>query len=251
MTDGLPPIKGFVPSSLIEWEGKVASVLFLPGCNFRCPFCHASHLVLAPEKLESIPFEPIACHLRTNGGWMDGVVISGGEPTLHESLTELIRALRSLVPAIKLDTNGSMPHVVERLVAGGLVDCVAMDIKGPRETYERFIGVPADRQALQASIDFLRDSGIAHEFRTTVVPGLHAVEDIVAIARWLGPRERLVLQQFAPLNCLDRDWSERKPLPREELRSMARAAAEHVADCTVRGDSARKPDGSRQGGSRP
>ncbi len=252
MTDSLPPIKGYLPSSLIEWEGKVACAVFLAGCNFRCPFCHASHLVLAAEKLETIPFEPIERNLRDNRGWIDGVVISGGEPTLHDRLTPLIRAFRRLVPGVKIDTNGSMPHVLEKLIAEGMVDFVAMDIKAPLgEAYDRSAGVPVDREAIEASIDLLRESGVGHEFRTTVVPGLHTQAEVVEIARLLGPNEALVLQQFAPLNCLDRELNDRAPYTRPQLRTMARAAAEFLADCKVRGEPSVKATAPGEGRERP
>ena len=237
MKSALPPIKGYLPSTLIEWEGKLSSIVFLPTCNFRCPFCHASHLVLCPEKLETVPFEPIAAHLRENKGWIDGVVISGGEPTLHERLRGLIEAFRRLVPGVKLDTNGTAPGTVAALIRDGLVDCVAMDVKAPLgDAYERCTGVPVDCDAIQASIDLLRSCGVEHEFRTTVVPGLHTEEDIIEIARLLGPGEKLVLQQFAPLNCLDRRLMELEPYGRPAMRAMAAAASSHGATCVVRGE---------------
>ncbi len=238
MADTLPPIKGFLPSSLIEWEGKVSSGVFLPGCNFRCPFCHATDLVLAADKLDTIPFDAVARHLEANRGWIDGVVVSGGEPTLHAGLADLIEALRPLAPGIKLDSNGSNPQVLDALVRKGRIDFVSLDVKAPLgEAYQRATGgVGVDCAAIQRSIALLRDSGIGHEFRTTVVPGLHSRADVVAIARLLGPDERLVLQQFAPLNCLDPSLNERKPYGRDALRDMAQAAAEHVASCHLRGE---------------
>lgn len=237
MTNGLPPIKGYLPSSLIEWEGRISCVVFLPGCNFRCPFCHAAALVVAADKTETIPFESVAARLRANEGWIDGAVVSGGEPTLHKNLRDLILALRELVPAIKLDTNGSNPAVVEALLAEGLVDFVAMDIKAPLgEGYSRAAGVPVDCGAITASIRLLRECGVAHEFRTTVVPCLHTAADIVAIAQLLGSGERLVLQQFAPLNCLDGRYNDLTPYGRDELRGMARAARGFLDDCVLRGE---------------
>jgi pyruvate formate lyase activating enzyme len=240
VADTLPPIKGFLPSSLIEWEGKVAAAVFLPGCNFRCPFCHATDLVLGADKLNTIPFDAVARHLEANRGWIDGVVLSGGEPTLHAGLAHLIEALRTLVPGIKLDSNGASPEALDALVQKGLIDFVSMDVKAPLgEAYQRATGgVGVDCADIQRSIALLRDGGIGHEFRTTVVPGLHTQADVVAIARLLGPGERLVLQQFAPLNCLDPSLNERKPYGRDALRDMARAAAEHVASCHLRGEQA-------------
>ncbi|MFW6161954.1 MAG: anaerobic ribonucleoside-triphosphate reductase activating protein, partial [Planctomycetota bacterium] len=204
MTDPWPPIKGFLPSTMIDWDGKLAAEVFLPGCNFRCPFCHASGLVLRPQELPTIPFQAVADHLRANDGWFDGVVVSGGEPTLHPGLADFIAALRELAPAVKLDTNGTHPEVVERLIADGLIEAVALDVKAPLDgRYARACGAEADLEAVGATIDLLRASGIEHEFRTTVVPGIHEPRDIVIIAQRLGEGERLVLQQFAPLECLD------------------------------------------------
>lgn len=237
MTDALPPIKSFLPTSLIEWEGKISCAVFVPGCNFRCPFCHASGLVLHPDQLETIPFQTIVDHLAENKGWLDGAVVSGGEPTLHAGLAQLITALREHVPAIKLDSNGTHPDVLERLIGDGLIDFVSMDVKAPLDgAYERAAGVPVDIDAVSASIELLRSSGIGREFRTTVVPGLHGQDAIVAIARALGPSETLVLQQFAPLDCLDPTFLDIRPYTRDELRSLAEAAGELLADCHVRGE---------------
>ena len=239
MTSPLPVIKGLVPSSLIEWDGQIACALFLAGCNFRCPFCHASAIVLRPDTVGDVPLEAIVEHLAANRGWIDGVVISGGEPTVHDGLSALIEIMRSHVAAVKLDTNGTGPHVLESLIGEGLIDCVAMDIKAPLdERYDRAAGVEVDLGAISASIDLLRRSDIEREFRMTVVPGLHGLDDVVDVARALGPRERLVLQQFAPLECLDPSYLERQPFKRDQLRDMAAAARPHLAGCTVRGEHA-------------
>lgn len=239
MDDGLPPIKGFLPTSLIEWEGKLSCALFLPGCNFRCPFCHAGDLVLRSAQIQDVPLADVLRHVRANQGWIDGAVISGGEATIHPGLEWLIRLLREHVGGIKLDTNGSHPEAIERLIADGLVNCVAMDVKAPLgAAYNAAAGVEVDPSAVRRSIALLRSSGIEHEFRTTVVPGLHTARDIVEIARLLGPEETLVLQQFAPLNCLDPAYLTRRPYSREQLREMAAAAGEFVARCRIRGEAA-------------
>jgi len=237
MGDALPPVKGFLPISLIEWEGRLACALFLPGCNFRCPFCHASDLVVRPDEIEDVPLSAVIQHIQANRGWVDGVVISGGEATVHDGLPTLIAVLREHVGGIKLDTNGSMPDVVAELVEGGLVNSVAMDVKAPLDArYSAAAGVEVDTEAVRATIAFLRSRGIEHEFRTTVVPGLHTCRDVVEIARELGPTETLVLQQFAPLNCIDPGYQERRPFTREQLRDMASAATEFVSHCRVRGE---------------
>ncbi len=237
MSDGFPPIKALLPTSMIEWEGRLSCAIFLPGCNFRCPFCHASDLVLCPDQLEDVPLQSVLRHLQDNRGWVDGVVISGGEATLHDGLPSLIAVLREHVGSIKLDTNGSNPRLVEELVNAGLVNCVAMDVKAPLdERYSAAAGVPVDLDALRATVGFLRSRGVEHEFRTTVVPGIHTCRDIVELARCLGPTESLVLQQFAPLNCIDQSYREREPFTRGHLRDIASAATEFVAHCRLRGE---------------
>jgi len=237
MSGSLPPIKGYLPSSLIEWEGRVACAVFLPRCNFRCPFCHAGRLVLTPDELGDMSLESILSDLHSRRGWIDGAVVSGGEPTLHEGLPDLIDALREHVRGVKLDTNGSRPAAVRDLIERRLVDFVAMDIKAPLgEAYRAAAGVEVDCSAIAETVDLLRADGVGHEFRTTVVPGLHKAEDVVAIARFLGRNERLVLQQFAPLNCLDPSFLERRPYDRRQLREMAAAASDFVGECKLRGD---------------
>ncbi|MBM4030849.1 MAG: anaerobic ribonucleoside-triphosphate reductase activating protein [Planctomycetes bacterium] len=237
MAEGFPRIKGFLPSSLIEWEGRLACALFLPECNFRCPFCHARDLVLRADELADVPVEAVLKHLQANRGWVDGAVISGGEATIHDGLPNLIALLREHVAAIKLDTNGSDPRAIAELIDAGLVNCVAMDVKAPLDVrYDAATGVPADTEAVRETIELLRSRGVEHEFRTTVVPGLHTARDIVEIARQLGPEETLVLQQFAPLNCIDPAYEERQPFTRNQLREMAGAAAEFVAHCHLRGE---------------
>jgi len=237
MDDGLPPIKGFLPTSLIEWEGRLSCALFLPGCNFRCPFCHASDLVLRPDELEDVALGTVIEHLRANRGWVDGVVVSGGEATVHPGLPALLGVLHEHVGGVKLDTNGSRPEVVAELIEAGLVNAVAMDVKAPLDgRYSAVAGVPVDPEAIRATIALLRSRGIEHEFRTTVVPGLHTARDMVDIARELGPSETLVLQQFAPLNCIDPAYGELLPFTRDQLRDMASAATEFVSRCRLRGE---------------
>lgn len=237
MTDTLPPIKSFLPTSLIEWEGKISCAVFLPGCNFRCPFCHASSLVLHHAQLPTIPLQTVLDHLIDNEGWIDGAVVSGGEATLHPGLPRLIAVLREHVPGIKLDSNGTHPEIVAPLVRDGLINFVSMDVKAPLdERYARTTAAPVDLEAIGASIELLCSSGVGHEFRTTVVPGLHDTEAVVGIAKLLGPSETLILQQFAPLNCLDPSYLDIRPYSRDQLRAMAEAASQFLAGCHVRGE---------------
>ncbi|MCX5876265.1 MAG: anaerobic ribonucleoside-triphosphate reductase activating protein [Deltaproteobacteria bacterium] len=202
----LPPIKGFLETSFIDWPGKLCAILFVGGCNFRCPFCHNHPLVLAPEGMETIAFEEIMTRLAARKNWLAGVCISGGEPTLSPGLTTMIARLKAEGWAIKLDTNGSRPEVLAQLLADNLLDMVAMDVKTVlvQEKYERCTGSPVDLGAIRRSIDLLAQSGISHEFRMTIAPGLHTEEDVVAWTKQFDrSRSRLTLQNFNPKTTLN------------------------------------------------
>ncbi len=231
------PIKGFNPNTLIDWEGKLASIIYLPGCNFRCPFCHSSRLVLEPQLIPSIPFKEIKQFLKQKKGWIDGVVIGGGEPTLYEDLASLLKEIKDLGLLVKLDTNGTKPELIQKLIAQKLIDYIALDIKAPleRQKYELAAGGSVDIDKIKKSIEILLKRDINYEFRTTVVRSLLAREDILEIARSLPGAKRYILQQFNPKDTLDRKMSEIKPYLIEELKKMAQFAKEFVQDCFVRG----------------
>ena len=224
-------------NSLLDWPGKISSIIFLPGCNFRCPFCHAAHLVVRPNELESIPFESIERFLKERRGWIDGVIISGGEPTISADLPELVDALRNLGFPVKLDTNGSNPEVLQNLVKTGAIRAVSMDVKAPLdERYARLAGVPVDLGAIRRSIDFLLSGAVSdYEFRTTVAQGLLDDDDILDIARTLQGAKAYVLQNFQPVDCIDRKMIDHKTLDPEGLKELAARAAEYVEHCWVRG----------------
>jgi pyruvate formate lyase activating enzyme len=193
-------IKGFLDVSFVDWDGKVSSVIFLPNCNFRCPFCHNVNLVLHPENLEPIPFEHIEGQLRKQKDWIDGVCITGGEPTLHTDLPDLCSRLKKMGFSVKLDTNGTNPTMLKELVERRLVDYVAMDIKAPLtiEKYGEATGVKAEEtlERVKESIELLLESNIDYEFRTTVVPGIHNMDDLEQICRSVQRCKKYVLQKF-------------------------------------------------------
>ena len=186
-----------VPTSLLDYPDRVAAVLFTAGCNFRCPFCYNAELVL-PEKTRELRLtgvEEVLRVLEERRGFLDGVVITGGEPTLQSGLRGFIREVGRLGLLVKLDTNGSRPEVLEDLLAAGLVDYVAMDVKAPPARYSELAGVPADLSAIERSIRLVRERAPDYEFRTTVAPGLVA-EDIREIAALLAGSRRWFLQPF-------------------------------------------------------
>jgi len=236
-TTDLPPIKGFVRNTLVDWEGQVACAVFLPGCNFRCHYCHARALVTEPEELPSVPIADIMQYVGENGGWIDGAVISGGEPTLQPGLEQLVLLLKSARLKVKLDTNGSQPAVLAELVRRGLLDYVAMDVKAPLDPrYQRVVGCEVDTAAVRRSIDLLSTGPVDHEFRTTVCPEYLDEHDVLDLARDLAGARRLVLQPFRPVDCLDAALQKVEPYPRERLQAMAEAARQFVPNCSVRGE---------------
>jgi len=235
----LPPIREFIENTLLDWEGKLAAVVCLPGCNFRCGYCHARHLVEPLPSPDVIPLEAILLNLRRQSGWIDGMVVSGGEPTLHAGLAELIETFRGEGLPIKLDTNGSRPDVLERLLRTGALDYVAMDVKAPLdERYAKVVNAPVNLENLRRSIDLLVHGDISYEFRCTVCPTQLDEEEIELIAQAVSGARALYLQPFRPVNCLDRSFEKMKPYNPDRMRELCHIAARHVERCMVRGDQA-------------
>ncbi len=232
-----PPIRGFIENTLIDWEGKIACEVFLPGCNLRCPFCHAADLVTDSDQLESIPVSDVTQCLDRHEGWLDGVVISGGDPTLHANLESLIHEFRSHGAMVKLDTNGTLPDVIEGLLQRNIIDAVSMDIKTALDQrYYRAAGTECDLDAIRRSTQMIMSSGIEYEFRTTVCPAFVGSDELQSIAKTVSGAEKYILQQFKPGNCLDPAMDQVEPYPREKLRQFAAELSQYVGLCVVRGD---------------
>jgi pyruvate formate lyase activating enzyme len=206
------PIKGFIETSFLDWRGELSSVVFFAGCNFRCPFCHNSDLVLRAEGLEDVYLEYIILTLRKYKNWVNRVVVTGGEPTIHMGLFSALGYLKREGMKIKLDTNGSSPSVLRGLVNEGLVDYIAMDVKGPIGQYSRWCGVSVDRTKIEESIRFIMEGDLDYEFRMTVVPELHREEDVYQVAEYLRSAEKFYLQEFKPRQCLDPTYLNIRPL---------------------------------------
>ncbi|MHC4789699.1 MAG: anaerobic ribonucleoside-triphosphate reductase activating protein [Planctomycetota bacterium] len=231
-------IKGFIPSSLIEWEGKIASVLFLPGCNLRCPYCHAGHLILQPERLESLSREQLFAYMRDHADWLDGVVVTGGEPTLHgEELLDLLKEVRAIPLQVMLETNGTRPEPLARLIEDGLLDAIAMDVKAPLtpEDYRRVAGAPVDVEAVRRSIALIKQSGLDYEFRVTLVPGLVGREELSRMAGDLEGARRVALQNFRPDHCLSAALRSVRPYAPAALDALERIVAPVAERLVVRG----------------
>jgi len=217
-------IKGFLETSLLDWPGKLCSVFFLPTCNFRCPYCHNHPLVLHPEQYATVPLEDILARLHSLRNWIDGVCLTGGEPTLHTDLPHLVQEIKRRRFLIKLDTNGSNPRSLEHLVETGEVDFVSMDVKAPLDPfrYSRSTGLPVKLEPILESIEILKRGKVDYEFRMTVVPGLHKVEDIQTLGDQLRVGPRLILQNFNPENPLDPSLKNIAPYDPKELKKIER-----------------------------
>jgi len=223
---GRLPIKGFIETSFIDWRGCLSSVIFTGGCNFRCPYCHNPDLVLNPGALEDIPYSYIFSILKKFKKWIHRVVVTGGEPTIHKYLITFLKRLKHEGITVKLDTNGSNPSVLKTLVKEGLIDYVAMDVKGPIERYSRWCGIDVDTSAIKESIGFLLEGHIDYEFRMTVVPFLHKEEDIYEVARYIRGTKRFYIQEFKARNTLNPSYSSIKPFPDDMLIRIKRITAE-------------------------
>jgi len=234
-------IKGFVDVSFVDWDSNIAAVLFLPSCNFRCPFCHHGNLVSNPENVETLPFEHVEDQLKRHRGWIDGVCITGGEPTLHADLPELCSRIKKMGFQVKLDTNGTNPVMLKELLKKGLVDYVAMDIKAPLtvQQYSKACGVDVEKllENVKQSIEALMESSLDYEFRTTVVPTINDVEDIRQICSSLVGCRKYVLQKFdvsLGKETLNPEFMKLKPFKEEEMQNILAAAQKLIPHTKLR-----------------
>jgi len=189
-------IGGIQKFSLIDYPEKIAALLFTQGCNFRCPFCHNPELVL-PEKFGPlIREEDIFAWLQKRRGQLEGIVVTGGEPTLHSDLPEFMAKIKALGFSLKLDTNGSNPQMLGKLINSGLVDFVAMDVKAPLNKYSTLCGTGCDLLAIKESIELIISSGLKHQFRTTLVRPLLEYDDVAEIMELIRGSKSFRIQKF-------------------------------------------------------
>jgi pyruvate formate lyase activating enzyme len=229
-------IGGLQKLTLIDFPGRLAATIFLCGCNFRCPFCYSSEIVL-PEKIKAQPViseKELFGFLKERKGLLEGVVICGGEPTISNGLTPLVKKIKKMGFLVKLDTNGSNPAILSKLIDKKLIDYVAMDIKGPKERYNEFIGGKDNIEKIQESIDILKENKIDYEFRSTIVPNLHKKEDVMAMARWISGAKRYYLQNFRPERTIDPAFEKIKPYPQEFLVELQKVISPFFEKCQVR-----------------
>jgi len=219
---------GLVKQSLVDYPGEIVAVLFTRGCNLRCPFCQNAHLLVRPGSIDkgpTVPLEEIMAFLSERRGFLDAVVITGGEPTLHRELPDFIREIKNMGYKVKLDTNGCNTAMLEGLLSANLLDYVAMDIKAPLEfkAYQQACGKLTSEEffSVRSSVRLLMSTPISVEFRTTVVPCLHQPADILEIARYIRGAQLFSLQQFNPTFTLHSGYGEEIPYGKQEMNELA------------------------------
>ena len=247
-------IGGLQKLTLIDYPGRLAATVFLIGCNFHCPFCYSKELVLPKEtkKQPRISEKDFFSFLKKRKGLLEGVCVTGGEPTVHRELPNFIEKIKKLGYLVKLDTNGSNPKILKDLIDKKLIDYVAMDVKAPlknqksksstdphsknqndklkfkKNKYEQATGVKVDLEDIKKSIEIIKSSGIDYEFRTTVLPILHTKRDIIQIAKEISPAEKYFLQNFKPEKTLNPKYEKCKPFSQEELESIQKECNKYV-----------------------
>lgn len=227
-------ISGLQKLTLLDFPGKTAATVFTSGCNFRCPFCHNAGLVTKLDEAQEIAKDEVLSYLKKRAGVLDGVCVTGGEPLLQADIADFLSEIKSMGYKVKLDTNGSFPEKLRELVAAGLCDYVAMDVKNSREKYGETVGLPDfDISAVSESVDFLLSGACDYEFRTTVVEELHAVEDIENLAKWIRGAKRYFLQNFVDSGNLIGENLSAPSL--EKLEAMRKIAEKYIDIVCIRG----------------
>lgn len=263
-------IAGYLQTTLIDWPGKVAGVVWTIGCNFRCPFCHNRDLVLPDHDgiLKLVQDDTVIEDLKKRKKWIDGLVITGGEPLMYSDIFNFCRRVKELGMGVKIDTNGSFPIQLKKIIDEGLVDYVAMDYKTQIDNYQELVlilgkkGDNPPRRAgkgrpyvgagfmparIKKSMGILAESGIEYEFRTTVVPGIHNEEVLMRMGREIkkisnlkfknSKHKRIIWywQNFQPKNCLDKEFEKVKPFSRKELERMIKKVKKVFQSVELRG----------------
>ena len=230
-------IRGLERLSLIDYPGKIAATVFFSGCNFRCGYCHNPELV-EPDLIKKnlkISEEYFLNFLESRKGLIEGVCLTGGEPTINPDLPVFVKKIKEKGFLIKLDTNGSNPKMLKNLFKEKLLDFVAMDIKASKDKYSLAINQSANLDNIQKSINLIQESKIEYEFRTTVAPWLIDKTEIEKIGQWLKGAKHFSLQQFRAEKTLDKTLKETKPYSEKELNVLADILKKYVDRVELRG----------------
>jgi len=227
-------IGGLQKVSLIDYPGLICAIIFLQGCNFKCPYCHNPELVDPQLFQPCIKENEIFDFLNTRKGKLDAVTITGGEPTIHDDLAPFIKQIKKMKFAVKLDTNGSQPQVVKTLLDEKLLDFIAMDIKAPIEKYENIVRVPVNSDSIKESIGLILKAQILYEFRTTVVESQLEEKDILQIAKLISGASNYALQKFVPVKVLEKKFLKEKSYPDEKFQEIKKHLENKISSVVLR-----------------
>lgn len=228
-------IHGLEKLSLVDYDGFVAATVFTGGCNFKCPFCHNASLVTDFKDLSVIEEQYIIDYLKKRKGIIEGLCITGGEPTLNKDLPDFCRKIKEIGVSIKVDSNGTNPEMIKTLAGNGLADYFAIDIKNDKTGYAKTIGLNGfDLSNVEKTVSYLINGNIGYEFRTTIISQFHKESNILEIAKWIDGAEKYFLQKFkSGDNCLSPDGL--TPVPDEEALKFANIAKPFVKSVKLRG----------------
>ncbi|TDX52468.1 anaerobic ribonucleoside-triphosphate reductase activating protein [Orenia marismortui] len=227
-------IAGVQRTSLIDYPEHIATIVFTQGCNYRCPYCHNSSLIpCSKENKNFIPLEEFWSFIDSRKNLIDGVSITGGEPTLQADLINFIKEVKAKGLKVKLDTNGSNPSILKRLIKENLIDYIAMDIKSSLDNYSEITG-DCDIGKIKESINLIKNSAIDYEFRTTVVPTLHTEKDFESIGKVITGAKQYYIQNFRPVNTLDQEFLEIKGFPDTKLEEFRNIIMKYVKEVFIR-----------------
>lgn len=227
-------ISGIQKTTFIDYPGKIATTIFLAGCNFRCPFCHNRNLVLNEKWLQKISPEEVLGYLKSRRKYLEGVCVTGGEPLIYNDIVSFIAAIKKLELAVKLDTNGTNPRLLKELYDQKLIDYVAFDIKASLEKYNEVSGVNVDALKIKESIKMVMEREVAYEFRSTILPRFHPQAEIEKMSRLIKGARLYYLQNFVPRNTLDETFLNEPSYTPEEMETLASVAGRYVEKCRVR-----------------
>jgi len=228
-------ISGLQKTTLIDYPGKIAAIIFSRGCNFRCRYCHNPELVDPDNYYPEIKQEEIIDFLEKRRNVLEGVVITGGEPLIHSDIKEFIKKVKELEYAVKLDTNGTNPTLLQELIDEKLIDYIAMDIKHLPHRYSEVTPSSPDIKKIKQSIEIIKKSKLPYEFRTTVLPKLFNKKDFEDIGKMLKGVSAYYIQQFRPIKTLDQDFQQEKSFSQIELEAFQKILQKYVDKCEIRG----------------
>lgn len=227
-------IGGLQKFSLIDYPGKISAVVFTQGCNFRCPYCHNPELVNLDLFEDPLCKEEIFEFLKRRMGKLDALVVTGGEPTLQTDLIGFVEGIKDMGYLVKLDSNGSNPEAINKLIESRLIDYIAMDIKAPLERYKEVTRCSVNPDKIRQSIKLIMNSGLNYEFRTTVIKSMLDLNDIIQIGKTINGAKRYVLQKFVPTKTLDSDFLSKTTYSDKEFMYLKRVLKNFFTECIIR-----------------